>query len=39
MSIKERMERENELTFIILSILHSQRRMEIWNQLAIKIKN
>jgi len=39
MSIKERMERENKLTFIVLSILDSQWRMEIWNQLAIKIKN
>jgi len=33
------MERENKLMFIILSILHSQWRMEIWNQLAFKIKN
>jgi len=33
------MERENKLTFIVLSILHSQRRMVIWNQLAIQIKN
>jgi len=39
MSIKEKMERENKLTFIVLSILDSQWRMEIWNQLAIKIKN
>jgi len=39
MSIKERMERENKLTFIVLSILDSQRKMEIWNKLAIKIKN
>jgi len=39
MSIKERMGRENKLTFIVLTILRSQWRMEIWNQLAIKIKN